>query len=120
MHLLNSMRCPPFLTGVVVLGVGVRPAEGAVLLAGEGLAVVDGVLGVAVVGLDVAVDVLVAVVGVPGLGAAGDERAAEAEPADLHIVDVTRNREIITEVSHYGILGLAAPSLHNSVVGEFH
>ncbi len=39
MHLLNSMRCPPFLTGVVVLGVGVRPAEGAVVLAGEGLVV---------------------------------------------------------------------------------
>lgn len=88
------------MTGVVALGVGVRPAEGAVVLAGEGLVVVDGVLGVAVVGLDAAVDVLLAVVGVPGLGTAGEERAAGAEPADLHIVDVTRNREIITEVSH--------------------
>jgi len=75
------------LTGVVVLGVGVRPAGGAVVLAGEGLAGVDGVLGVAVVGLDV--DVLPAVVGVAGLGAAGEERAAGAEPTDLYIADVT-------------------------------
>lgn len=79
------MRYRPFLTGVVVLGVGVRPAGGAVVLAGEGLAVVAGVLGVAVVGLDAVVDVLLADVGVPGLGAAG------AEPTDLHIADVTRN-----------------------------
>lgn len=62
-----------------------RPAGGAVVLAGEGLAVVDGVLGVAVVGLDADVDVLPAVVGVAGLGAAGEERAAGAEPADLQI-----------------------------------
>lgn len=107
------------MTGVVVLGVGVRPAEGAVVLAGEGLAVVDGVLGAAVVGLDAAVDVLLAVVGVPSLGAAGEERAAGAEPADLHIADVTRNKVIITEVSHWGILSLPDPSLHNSVVGDF-
>jgi len=64
------------------------PAGGAVVLAGEGLAGVDGVLGVAVVGLDV--DVLPAVVGVAGLGAAGEERAAGAEPTDLYIADVTK------------------------------
>lgn len=75
-----------FLTGVVVLGVGVRPEGGAVVLAGEGLAVVDGVLGVAVVGLDVDVGVLEAVVGVAGLGAAGEERAAGTEPTDLAVL----------------------------------
>lgn len=72
---------------------GVRPAGGAVVLAGEGLAVVDGVLGVAVVGLDADVDVLPAVVGVAGLGAAGEERAAGAELADLQITDVTEENK---------------------------
>lgn len=70
-----------------------RPAGGAVVLAGEGLAVVDGVLGVAVVGLDADVDVLPAVVGVAGLGAAGEERAAGAEPAVLQIADVTEENK---------------------------
>lgn len=70
-----------------------RPAGGAVVLAGEGLAVVDGVLGVAVVGLDADVDVLAAVVGVAGLGAAGEERAAGAEPADLQIAYVTEENK---------------------------
>lgn len=72
-----------FLTGVVVLGVGVRPEGGAVVLAGEGLAVV---LGVAVVALDVDVGVLEAVVGVAGLGAAGEERVAGTEPTDLVVL----------------------------------
>lgn len=71
---------PPFFTGVVVLGVGVRPAGGAVVLAGEGLAAPDGVLGVAVVGLDA---VLLAAVGVAGFGVAGEERAMGVVPAGL-------------------------------------
>lgn len=66
----------------MVLAVGVRPAGGAVVLAGEGLAVVDGVLGVAVVGLDADV-VLLAAVGVAGFGVAGEERAVGVVPAGL-------------------------------------
>lgn len=52
------------------------------VLAGEGLAVVDGVFGVAVVGLDADV-LLLAAVGVAGFGVAGEERAAGVVPASL-------------------------------------
>lgn len=69
----------PFLTGVVVLGVGVRAARGAVVLAGEGLAVVDAVLDVAVVDLDADVVLL----GVAGFGVAVEDRAVGVVPAGL-------------------------------------
>lgn len=68
-----------FLTGVVVLGVGVRAARGAVVLAGEGLAVVGAVLGVAVVDLDADVVLL----GVAGFGVAAEDRAAGVVPTGL-------------------------------------